>query len=200
MHMSGYVIRKEDYLRRLRLIEGQVRAAPAYNAWCEAAEAFQAGNQGFRSGSVATSRRELGTVVRVKNTDTGQKNWSLFSPVVVKVPGGAPASRALGFAASPHFTGNWPTGSNLFSPGDVLGVTQEPIPYGATGRVCIGGLTCALALDESNMTGQTYVEAKWESTQVPTGLGTSRLGTSPVLCRLDDTKYQDGVLQRPVSS
>jgi len=175
--------------RRVKAGEPVRIPAPAYNAWCEAAEAFQAGNQSFRSGAAPRPRRELGTVVLVKNTDTGQKDWSPFSPVVVTPPGGSPASSALDFAANPHFRGNQP---NSVARGNLIGVTQEPIPYGRMGRVAIGGVTCALATEEYVGDVQTYAKVHWDATNSRLVWQRNLWGHARFLMRLDDTPYQDG--------
>ena len=180
--------------RRVKAGEPVRIPAPAYNAWCEAAEAFQASNQGFRSGSAPRPRRELGTVVLVKNTDTGQKNWSPFSPVVVTPPGGSPASSALDFAANPHFRGNQPTGASAEAPFDMMGVTQEPIAYDRMGRVAIAGITCALLTDEYEYGGQghSYAKLTWDATHSRLTLQRTVWGHARFLLQLDDTPYQDG--------
>ena len=63
--------------------------------------------------------------------------------IIVCVPEGEPIKHAVSFSAKPYFPGYRPDDSH-FSSYAVLGITQEPIPYGKTGRVCIQGITPAL--------------------------------------------------------
>jgi hypothetical protein len=96
-------------------------------------------------GSLANpqTRRELGTVVLVKNESSTQENWPIWSPVIVCVPEGKPVDRAVAFASRPYFPGYRPDDVR-FAYYPMLGITQEPIAYGKTGRVCIHGITPAL--------------------------------------------------------
>ena len=147
--------------------------------------------------SAPRPRWELGTVVPIKNADEEEKDWPPFSPVVVTAPEGATASRAFGYAARPHLEGNQPTGSGvLLAPGDVIGITQEPIPFGKMGRVCIAGLSCALVRDqyetEENEIGQSYAQIAWDSENSRLVWERSVWGHARFLLRLDDDEYQDG--------
>jgi len=93
-------------------------------------------------------RREFGTVVLVKNEGTPQETWPMWSPVAVVSPPGNLLSNVVRFMARPYFRGcrldDYSFDQML---NRTVGITQEPIPYGKTGRVCIHGLTPALVWD-----------------------------------------------------
>jgi hypothetical protein len=82
--------------------------------------------------------------VKVTNMEPGD-DWPAWSPVAVLVPEGSPIDNPAGFWAAPTFPGY--RLDNAAFAGRVhvmLGITQEPIAHGKTGRVAIEGLTPAL--------------------------------------------------------
>jgi hypothetical protein len=94
-------------------------------------------------------QRELSytQIVKVKNQSSDEEDWPAWSPIGVCPLDGASAEDAVGWR-NLTFQGcrlddyNFDNGL-----GRTLGITQQPIPYGKTGRVCIGGMTAALIHD-----------------------------------------------------
>ncbi len=119
--------------------------ASGLNALHDAADYIEQLKQSGGSAAIPHNRRELGTVVLVKNLSANNEDWPMWSPAVVCVPPGEPIKRAVAFADRPYFPGYRPDSSHFNDRGvAILGITQEPIPNGKTGRVCIHGLTPAL--------------------------------------------------------
>ncbi|HBO45789.1 MAG TPA: hypothetical protein DD670_18070 [Planctomycetaceae bacterium] len=180
-----------DAMKRVRAGDRVKLSADIFNTLLDTARIVRSGQQNLDVTARPATRER--NVVLVKNVDAGQKDWPAFAPVVVAAPGGSPASWALGFSEKPYLAGNQPTGNNPTGPGDVIGVTQEPIRYGSMGRVCIAGVSCALVRDDFTASSQSFVGVQWDSTTARLVFTRSGQGTIRFLLRLDDVLYQDGI-------
>ena len=76
-----------------------------------------------------------------------------------------------------------------------LGITQEPIPYGKTGRVAIAGVTPALIQDANAAGYYSRSDGCWAMVRKHNDRWTLRLGPggdARVITFLDSAVYQDG--------
>jgi len=135
------------------------------------------------------SDKHLGTVVRVKNECKSEEAFEAWQPIEVDAPNAAAnisSFRAMtpGTPAKMLYRGWRPDEGpaneewRMGKANPILGITQEPIPYGETGRVCINGLTYALMSREpegwSNGASREWVhvqkhEGKWTLRNGPAG-------------------------------
>ena len=149
-------------------------------------------------GSLANpqNRRELGAVVLVKNESATEETWPIWSPVGVCPPPGNPIDNAIRFANRPYFRGcrldDYSFDDGMYWK---LGITQEPIPYGKTGRVAIAGVTPALIQDANAAGYYSRSDGRWAMVRKHNGRWTLRLGPggdAHVITFLDSAVYQDG--------
>ena len=122
-------------------------------------------------------RRELGTVVLVKNESATEETWPIWSPVGVCPPPGSPIDHPVRFANRPYFRGcrldDYSFDDGMYRK---LGITQEPIPYGKTGRVTIAGVTPALIHDSNAAGYYSRSDARWAMVRKHNDRWTLRLG------------------------
>ncbi|NLE57631.1 MAG: hypothetical protein GX616_04675, partial [Planctomycetes bacterium] len=128
----------------------------------------------------------LGSIVLV--TNSGGEDWPAWSPVELTHPAGSPVAKIAQFAARPYLCGDTP--DDPVGATAVIGITQEPIPAGAMGRVCIGGLTLALVVYESEHVGDPCVAVEWADTRLT--LVRRATGHATYVLEVDDAAYQDG--------
>lgn len=142
-------------------------------------------------------------LVEVINKGQEHADWSAFTPVGVCMPSATgTATDILKSGSLPKLPG---CRMNDFSFNDgkfrMLGITQEPIPYGKSGRVCIRGITQALVQAvPSGWNGPSpllnyqsqWVQVHYDSDTPRWVLRAGRGGDARLLQILDTTKYQDG--------
>jgi hypothetical protein len=144
---------------------GDRLAIPAsdYNAMVDTTEALLRSRLQLLAVPGAAARER--TVVAVTNStseeeDAETADWPIWSPVAVCLPEDQPIETGVDFSAMPFFPGYRLDDTNIPSFFQ-LGITQEPIPRGRTGRVCIRGPTFALMQmcpeDMSNSAGWEWV-------------------------------------------
>ena len=107
--------------------------APAYNAWCEAAEAFRAGNQGFTT-PTAGDRPDY-TRVKVRN-DSGADR-SRFDVLGVSGPLFTPTDNLAEFLRAPKLIGALPDADTHAGRFVIL---LEPLPAGKIGWALAAGV------------------------------------------------------------
>ncbi|MBU0616140.1 MAG: hypothetical protein KKI02_00320, partial [Planctomycetes bacterium] len=107
--------------------------APAYNAWCEAAEAYQAGNAGFTTKTTAPAVDR--TRVRIRN-DSGT-DLPRFAVLGVTGPLFTPTDNLAEFLAAPKLTGTTPDAEDHAGRFVIL---LEPIPADRIGWALAAGV------------------------------------------------------------
>ncbi|MCX7428918.1 MAG: hypothetical protein NTW96_25235 [Planctomycetia bacterium] len=107
--------------------------APAYNAWCDAAEAFRAGNQGFTT-PTAGDRPDY-TRVKVRN-DSGADR-SRFDVLGVSGPLFTPTENLAEFLRAPKLIGALPDADTHAGRFVIL---LEPLPAGKIGWALAAGV------------------------------------------------------------
>jgi hypothetical protein len=107
--------------------------APAYNAWCEAAEAFRAGNQGFL-GQTAGDRPEH---ARVKIRNDSGDDRARFEVLGVSGPLFTPTDNLTEFLSSPKLIGTTP---DVATHAGRFVVLLEPLPAGKIGWALAAGV------------------------------------------------------------
>ena len=107
--------------------------APAYNAWCEAAEAFRAGNQGFTTPTAGD--RPDHTRVKVRN-DSGADR-SRFDVLGVSGPLFTPTDNLAEFLRAPKLIGALPDADTHAGRFVIL---LEPLPAGKIGWALAAGV------------------------------------------------------------
>jgi hypothetical protein len=182
-----------DPLKKVQAGDPLKITATAYNAFVDAANANTGGQIDKGPLSGGSGGHTPPTIVRVTNKSTDEGDWPIWTPVIVCVPEGTPVEYAQQFIGSPYFPGYRPDDSH-FTGYAMLGITQEPIANGKTGRVCIYGVTPALMQKTpSGWTGTgNYEWVHARKFQDRWTLRNGPAGDARLLQILDTDLYEDG--------
>lgn len=158
-------------------------------------------------GVVVSSHRVPAPRLVVSVANQSATDWDIWQPVGVLVPPEVASENLVSYSGKPYFDGYVLDDPAMYSttlPTFMLGVTQEPIPAGSMGRVCVRGLTNALIWDieKGQLVAQEYpsrdyamvekhVDGRWAFRWAPDGDG-KVVGFIRGVAGQPPTYYQDG--------